>query len=179
MRSRVFTAAAIGAAIVAGGCTVPEDVRYVANKLTRKSNVNSEGVGGGAPLSVPPAYGLRPPSTRARGRSAGTERLSRTVLKVPPEVRARRAAAAGKPVKPGERTAGEVELLRKAGLQGNTTSGVVRKVVDIESKRDKKDSKTFVDKVLKYDPKARAKDDTGRGKDSRGRSATSTRPEIN
>ena len=179
MRFRVLTAAAIGAAVIAAGCTVPEDVRYVANKLSRKTNVNTEGVGGGAPLSLPPGYGLRPPTSRARGRSAGTERLSRTVLKLSPEERARRAAATGKPVKAGERTAGESELLRKAGLKGGATTGVVRKVVDIESERNKKDSKTFVDKVLKYDPKARPEGDTGKGKDSRGRRATTTRPEIN
>lgn len=179
MHSRIITAAAVGAALVAAGCSVPEDVRHVANRLTSKSNVSSEGIGGGAPLSVPPAYGLRPPATRARGAAAGTERLSRTVLKLPPEERARRAAAQGRPIRPGERTAGEVELLRKAGADGRATTGVVRKVLDIESKRDKKDSKTFVDKVLKYDPKARPKGDRGRGKDSRGRSATTARPEIN
>lgn len=175
MRIKVLTAAAIGAAIVTGGCTVPEDVRYVANKLTNKSNVSEEGLGGGAPLAMPPGFGLRPPATRARGQSRGTERLSRTVLKVAPENRAR---VAGRPIKPGERTPGEAEVLRKAGLQGRVTTNVVRKVIDIESKRGKSDSKKFVDKVLKYDPKARPSGDSGRGKDTRGRSATTTRPDI-
>ncbi len=178
MRIGHLTIAAIGAAFVAGGCTVPEDVRYVANKLSRKSNVSDEGLGGGAPLVVPPGYGLRPPTTRARGQSRGTERLSRTVLKLAPEDRARIASPNAK-IKPGERTAGEAEILRKAGLRGRVTTNVVRKTIDIETKGNKKDSKTFVNKVLKYDPKARASGDKGKGKDSKGRSATLSRPDIN
>ena len=177
MRVRHLTLAAVAAAFVASGCSVPEDVRYVANKLNRKSNTSQDGLGGGAPLVIPPGYGLRPPATRARGASRGTERLSRTVLKIAPEDRARIAGPNAK-VKPGERTPGEVEVLRKAGLQGRVTTNVVRKTIDIESKRNKKDSKTFVDKVLKYDPKARAPGDKGKGKDTKGRSATLSRPEI-
>jgi hypothetical protein len=177
MRIRYLTIAAIGAAFVASGCGVPEDVRYVANKLNSKSNVSEEGLGGGAPLVVPPGFGLRPPTTRARGQARGTERLSRTVLKIAPEDRAR-IASPNRKIKPGERTAGEVEVLRKAGLKGRVTTNVVRKTIDIETKRNAKDSKTFVNKVLKYDPKARAPGDRGKGKDTKGRNATLSRPEI-
>jgi len=171
-RRRFFRLAAVGSALLLGACGAAEDLRYVADKMAarKKAEVTP---GGGAPLSLPPTYGLRPPATRSRGSSAGTAKLSRTVLKVgaPSGTGGERVA----PVK--GRSQGESEVLRKAGL-GNTTTGVVRKTLDIENQREKTGRQTFVNKVLKYDPKARKENDDGRGEDSKGRSATLSRPSI-
>lgn len=171
MKLQILTAAA--AALLLGACGAVEDLKYVADQVATKKKTDTDAAGGGAPLSVPPNYTLRPPATRRRGNADGTARLTRTVLKVDPP-----AGAGGKRIAPVRgRSQGESEILRRAGL-GQGTSPVVRKTLDIENQREKTTRRTFVNKVLKYDPKARKEDDDGKAKDAKGRNATQTRPDI-
>lgn len=150
----------VACALTLGACGIGKDVQYISDSIAGK-NDKDESVTTNAPLSRPPDYALRPPADSESAGNRSTARSARTVLQTK-ETTA--TTTAGRPTAPGERSAGESELLRKAGME-RTTSNVVRRTVDIESNRDKADEKKFVDKVIKYDPN-REPDDKAQGRDA-------------
>lgn len=149
----------VACAFTLGACGVGKDVAYIRDSLTGKKN-DDEAVTTNAPLSRPPDFALRPPADPKKASTNRTARTARTVL----QTNATPTGGAVRPTKPGERSAGENELLRKAGIE-STTSNVVRRTVDIENNREKEGEKKFVDKVLKYDPNRKGTD-TARGRDA-------------
>lgn len=161
-----FAVLGVACALVLGACGAGKDIEYIKNSIAGK-NAKDESVTTNAPLATPPDYALRPPSDSKSAADRATARSARTVLQTNTGPKAK----GGTPVAPGERSAAESELLRKAGME-RTTSNVVRRTLDIENSRDKADEKKFVDKVLKYDPNRKA-DDSARGKD-----ATQSKPVI-
>ncbi len=165
MRKALSILALVGVAAAAGGCGLAEDVGSAAKSLTR-TNPNRLDVGANPPLTLPPDYALRPPQ---RGTARGTteaRRKAATVLKTDP-VRGKGAKAATMK----GRSSSEAELLLKAGFS-RRTSGVVRKTVNIETKRGREGQKKFVDKLIKYQSGTKSK------KKGKGRDATSAKPVI-
>jgi hypothetical protein len=152
-------------ALAMGGCGVLEDVQSVSRELGGRDK-SEDSIAVGAPLAVPPDISLRPPATGAAG-SSMTARRTQVIL--------READTLAGPSRDNVRgpSAGERELLTRSGARSDT-SDVVRKTVDIESERRAAGEKSFTDRVLKYDPKAKPPP----GEEGAARDATSDTPVI-
>ncbi len=161
-----FVALTLGGAL--GACGIVEDVQHVSREISKGQNADE--IATGAPLSLPPDYSLRPPatSTSATGGDA-TARRGQIVLRTTesPGTAAPRGGRATGP------TQGERELLGRAGARSDT-SDVVRKTVNLEEERRSSGEKSFTDRVLKYDPKAKPTGDDEKAASD----ATSDRPVI-
>jgi hypothetical protein len=168
MQRTLAVLALAGMAAGLGGCGLYQDVQSISQDLTKKDD--SDFIASGAPLTMPPDYSLRPPSSSTSATSGqSTARQAQVILKT--DVRTGAGTAA--PQREGGLTAGEREVLARAGYSG-TTSDVVRKTLDIESQRRGSGDTKFTDRILKYDPNAKpaSSDDAG------ARDATGDRPVI-
>ncbi len=145
-----FAALALGLGL--GSCGVVEDVQHVSREISKGQS--SDDIATGSPLSMPPDYSLRPPATSSSAAGGdATARRSQIVLRTTENP----GAAAPRDGRPGP-TQGERELLGRAGARSDT-SDVVRKTVNIEDERRSSGEKSFTDRVLKYDPKAKPASD--------------------
>ncbi len=169
---RILVALALaGMAGALGGCGLFQDVKAISQEIGSKDGDRDE-ISTGARLTIPPEATLRPPSTGASSNS-GASRQAQVILRTedpPATTTAARGRAATREAGP---TAGERELLSRAGVT-RATSDVVRRTVDIEEQRRSTGQKEFTDRVLKYDPKARQ----AKGDDKNARDATGDRPVI-
>ncbi len=171
MQRALLALALVGLAGGTAGCGALEDVQAVAKEFS-KDDRNKDEVTSGAPLTMPPDFAIRPPSTSTAPGSEATARRTQVVLRTgaEPGTAAPAAQPRGRVTGP---TAGERDLLSRAGYNG-ATSDVVRKTVDIEADRRSTGEKGFVDRVLKYDPKAKPTADDAKG----ARDATGDKPVI-
>jgi hypothetical protein len=156
--------ATLGAGSVAG-CGLVSDAQTVAREVGRRAAPSpDDDVATGAPLAVPPDSGLRPPVAGPGSGASETAGRARVVLKDTPPP----GAPGANPTNRGQRSAGEVEVLAKAGGD-RETSDVVRRTLDVESERRTGGERGFAERILKYDgsgkpdPKAAeaARDGTG------------------
>jgi hypothetical protein len=138
---------AIAVAIGTAGCGMLEDVQSVSRELAKDKSDDTVGIG--APLTLPPDHSLRPPATSSASGREATARRSQVVL--------RESEGLGAPARGGDTrgpSPGEREVLTRSGARSDT-SDVVRKTVNIEAERRVEGEKSFTDRVLKYDPKAK------------------------
>jgi len=161
MKRILLPLAFAGSALALAACGAVQDAQSVLGTLDQNRNKDPL-LSTNPPLSVPPGYGLRPPTTPTSSRASGeTARKSRTVLKVP-EADSRD----GRPVPIQGRSQGETELLKKAGRTPQTSS-IVRKTLNIESDRENERERRFVDKLLNYDTTKTAADSADGARDAR------------
>jgi hypothetical protein len=150
MRSAALPAIALAALFGLSACGVIEDARTIARDLG-KDDRGGDDISSNAPLTLPPDAGLRPPATPSQTGSE-TGNRARVILRVPQDSG---SAPGTTPRRPGERSDSEGDVLRRAGMRSDT-SGVVRRTVDIEAERRGTGERSFTDRVLKFDPNAKA-----------------------
>jgi hypothetical protein len=175
MHRMLMALAAAGLASALGGCGLYQDVQAISRDLS-KNESNADDVGSGAPLTIPPDASLRPPATGSTPQSGeGTARRAQVILRTTEDVSTARAADPGRGARAREAgpTAGERELLTRSGYTGGT-SDVVRRTVEVERERRTAGQRDFTDRVLKYDPKAKPRDE----EDGKARDATGDKPVI-
>lgn len=170
MQRTLVVLALAGMASGLGGCGLYQDIRSVSNELGK--NDNPDTIASGAPLTMPPGYSLRPPSSATSANSGdATSRRAQIILRTDdvPAAGTTRRGRAGRETGP---TSGEREMLNRAGYD-RSTSDIVRKTVDIEQQRRSSGQRDFTDRVMKYDPNAKPA-----GDDKNARDATGDRPVI-
>lgn len=140
-------AATLGAGALSG-CGLVSDARSVASEFNRRvaPNAGDDDIATGAPLAVPPDQGLRPPVAGPGSGASETAGRARVILRDTPPP----GAPGANPAARGQRSAGEVELLAKAGAD-RETSEVVRRTLDVEQERRSGGERGFTERVLKYD----------------------------
>jgi hypothetical protein len=153
-------AAALGLLAALGAC---DTVKGVANMV-------SNGVSGNAPdqpmgddlvrrppLTLPPDYNLRPPSSTAATATdfTASQQARQTVFGLDSD---NKKPAAAIPQKAG-RSPGEAALLEHAGA--SAASPAIRTKVDRETETLKKDEQAFTNTLLKGEPEGQKKADSG------------------